>query len=290
MWKLSVPVWPALMALCLLVLGACGDRHDSSGLVARMGDRMLTWEQLQGMIPDGTTAADSAVLAESYINSWAREQAVIATAAANLPETQQNFDELIESYRKSLLIYAYEEEIVRQKLDTVVTQSEIEAYYDANKQNFQLRDYIVKVKFCTLPTDHPELKTLKKLFLSSDPADLVKWISFCTTHNASYFFDEDRWMFLNELQAQIPVEIFNVERFLKKNKTVEFEEGNNYYLLTITDFLLNGTVSPLSFEREKIHGLILNQRKSALLGKMRDDLYNEAVSKKEIEFFHQTEK
>ena len=96
-------------------------------------------------------------------------------------------------------------------------------------------------------------------------------------------------MFLKELQEQVPLEVFNAETFLKKNKTIEFEEGNNYYLLTITDFMLNGSVSPLSFEREKIRELILNQRKAELLNKMRDDLYSQALSKKEIEFFHRNE-
>ncbi|MBL7943048.1 MAG: peptidyl-prolyl cis-trans isomerase [Flavobacteriales bacterium] len=277
------------LVLIAIVLGiwACG-RKDVD-IVARMGDRVLTWEQLQSMIPDGTSASDSSVLAESYINSWAREQSIIASAEANLSAEKQNFEDLIDSYRKSLLIYAYEQEIVRQKLDTVVTDTEVEAYYEANKQNFQLRDYIVKVKFCALPSDHKELKSLRKLFLSPDPEDLVKWVTLCTELKASYFFDEDRWMFLKELQEQVPLEVFSAETFLKKNKTIEFEEGNNYYLLTITDFMLNGSVSPLSFEREKIRELILNQRKAELLNKMRDDLYSQALSKKEIEFFHRNE-
>jgi hypothetical protein len=54
----------------------------------------------------------------------------------------------------------------------------------------------------------------------------------------------------------------------------------------ITDYQLSGTVSPLSFEREKIRSLIINKRKMDLLSKMRVDLYNDALKNNEIKFYH----
>lgn len=273
-----------------IAIFACNQQSDENALVARAGDKGLTWSQLQSLIPDNSTAEDSAMLAETYINGWLREQVVITTAEENLDPAKQDFTELIESYRKSLITYAYEQQLVSQKLDTNIAETEIAEYYRDNIENFQLKDYIVKVKFCAINSDHDQLKTLKKLFASEKPEDLVKWEQFCVENNASYYFMEDAWMLFSELLMKVPLQVYDVESFLKKNKNIEFEKDNNLYLLTITDYQLSGSASPLSFERNKIRALILNNRKTQLLSKMREDLYSEAVRKNEIELFYKTMK
>ena len=264
----------------------CNFSSDSNAIVAKIGEKTLTWEELKGVIPNESSPKDSAMLAERYIQEWLKEQVVLNQAEANLEDEQKNFDEMIENYRKSLLMYAYEQQLVRQKLDTVVKSDEIERYYNDNLQNFQLKDYIVKLKFCAVGVDNKNIKTLKKLFNSSDPADLVKWEKLCVENNASYYFDEDKWMLWDEFIQQIPITVVDKEGFLKKNKSMEFEKDNNLYLIAITDYQLSGSQSPLSFETEKIRGMIINNRKMELLTNMREDLYNKALQSKEIETFY----
>lgn len=253
--------------------------------MAKVGDKTLTWKELSEVIPDSSTPEDSLVLSETYINNWIREQVVLRQAELNLAEEQKNFEEQIENYRKSLLTYSYEQELVRQTLDTVVSDEEIEKYYDANIQNFELKDYIVKVKFCALATDSKDLKQMKKLFYSSAPADFVKWEAMCIEKQAAYFFDEDHWMLWEDLVKKLPLEVFDVESFLSKNESVEFENEGTTYMISFIDYQLSGSRSPLSFEKENIRVMILNRRKIDLLTRMREDLYQQALQKKEIEIY-----
>ncbi|MDZ4824721.1 MAG: peptidyl-prolyl cis-trans isomerase [Flavobacteriales bacterium] len=279
-----------MMLATMPVVVSCNKKSDEAALVARVGDKELTWEQLKSLIPDNSSVQDSAMLAESYISGWLKEQVVITKAELNLAPDQQNFDELMESYRKSLITYSYEQELIEQKLDTIISEQEILKYYNNNIENFQLKDYIVKVKFCAINSEHDQIKLLKKLFASQKPEDLVKWEQFCVENNATYYFREDEWLLLDELLMQVPLQVFDAEAFLKKNRNIEFEKDNNLYLLTITDYQLSGSASPLSFERNKIRSLILNFRKTELLSRMRDDLYSEALQKNEIEFFYKNKK
>ncbi|MCC6600852.1 MAG: hypothetical protein IT223_09290 [Crocinitomicaceae bacterium] len=105
----------------IFVLSACNKKRGEGYIVARVGTKELTWAQLKEVIPDNSSPGDSVQLAERYITDWVREQAVLIQAEENLAEEKKDFEGRIENYRKSLLIYTYEQEWVRQKLDTNVS-------------------------------------------------------------------------------------------------------------------------------------------------------------------------
>jgi len=100
--------------------------------VARVNEVYLFESDLKGIIPPGTSAKDSLMLTRSYIDSWIRKQLIVRQAMNNLSEDQLEFSKQLDNYKNSLIIYAYENTLVRQKLDTLVSDEEIENYYDAN--------------------------------------------------------------------------------------------------------------------------------------------------------------
>lgn len=276
---------PLPLACAVLIAGSCNNSSNHDALLARVGDKTLTWQQLQSVIPDNSSAEDSTALAEGYLNNWITEQLVLAEAQKNLDAQKLNFEDLIESYRNSLITYAFEEQLINQKLDTVVSESEMAAYYEQNKANFELKDYILKVKFCALAADHKQLKALKKLFYSTNPEDIVKWQQLCVDTDAAHYFSEDTWLTFDELKKQIPIKATDPEDFLRRNKSQEFEHEGNTYMLLITEYKLSGSVSPLEFEKQKIRQLIVNKRKIDFLAQLRNDLYREGLEKKMIEIY-----
>jgi len=273
-----------IVVACAFV--SCEWGNDRAELIAEIGDKQLTWKEVSDVVPDNSSAEDSAALADHYINDWITKQLIISKAESNLPDELKSFEEMIENYRSSLLIYAFEQEWVRQKLDTVVSDQEIEQYYADNEKNFQLKDYILKVKFTAISADSKQINALKKLFNSSKPEDLVKWQQLCVEIGASYYFNEEEWMKWDEFIKQIPLEVYDIEGFLKKKNTIEFEKDNNLYLISITDYQLAGSKSPLSFEREKIRAMIINKRKLTLLETMRKDIYAKAQQDGEIKLYY----
>ena len=68
---------------------------------------------------------------------------------------------MVEDYRKSLLRHSYEQKLVEQRLDSVVTDKEIERYYKAALDQYQLDKTVVQGKFIKLPKDAPEQDSLK---------------------------------------------------------------------------------------------------------------------------------
>jgi hypothetical protein len=142
------------------------------------------------------------------------------------------------------------------------------------------------VKFTAIAADSKQIGALKKVFNSTKPEDLVKWQQLCVDIGASYYFNEEEWMKWDEFIKQIPLEVYDIEGFLKKKNTIEFEKDNNLYLISITDYQLAGSRSPLSFESEKIRAMIVNKRKLTLLDTMRKDIYAKAQQDGEIKLYY----
>ncbi len=254
--------------------------HDAA---ARAYDRYLSWDEVYAIVPDAASPEDSAVLAERYINDWLKEQVLLYTAEQRLPEEKKQFERELEAHRKALLTFAYENLFVQQRLDTVVRKSEIEAFYEQNQSIFSLNDYIVKVKFVVLDKDTPRLKQFRKLFESNDPEDLVKLEQFCVNSGAAYYIDYESWMYFEDLLSRVPLEVYNIEAFLKQNRQVEFEKSGKIYFVKFIDYKLKDAVSPLPLVAGSIKSMIINRRKKELLAKMRDELFISAYSSKDVE-------
>lgn len=256
-------------------------------MAAKAFEKELTLDELRMAIPDDASENDSIRLAETFINSWVREQVVLSHAERNLSEDQKDFSSQIENYRKSLLIYAYENELIRQKLDTAVSDAEIASYYEENTDNFQLKDYIVRVSFAVLDGGIPEkdVKKFRKIFSSDEPGRNDGVENLCQQLNAACFTNDTLWLYFNDLLTDIPLEVYNTEAFLKKYRKIEFEKEGRLYFLIVKEYKLKDSVSPLSFEKDNIRNIILNRRKTELLTKMRNDLFNDAFRKKDVEIY-----
>ncbi len=277
-----------VLAALTLLFAACSpaapeETAPSSDAAARAFNKYLSWDEVRAIVPDASSPEDSALLAERYINDWMKEQVLLYTAEQRLPENQKQFEEELEAHRKALLTYAYENLFVQQRLDTLITEDEINRFYDENPSIFALNDYIVKVKFVVLPETTSNLKQFKKLFESDNAEDLVKLEQFCVDNGAVYYIDTEAWMYFEELLTRIPIDVYNIEAFLRQNKRAEFSEEGKLYFVKFIEFKLKDTVSPLPLVEGSIKSMILNRRKKELLAKMRDEVFLDAYGRKEVE-------
>jgi hypothetical protein len=124
---------------------------------------------------------------------------------------------------------------------------------------------------------------IKKVFYSEKPEDRAKLESLCQENAVNFFLDDQSWLLFNDLLKEIPIKTYNEEQFLQNNRSVEMQDSAYQYLVNILKFRIKDGVSPLSFERDNIRSIILNKRKLNLINKMKDDLYKEALEKKQIE-------
>ena len=277
-----------LIGIAFLVLLAGCDYFQKSSrevVVAECCGKYLYESDLQGIVPEGIGAMDSIQRVSTFIDSWVRRQLLIHQAENNLNKEALNLDKQMEEYRSSLIIYAYESQLIDQKLDTIVSDDEIAEYYEQNKEDFQLRNTMVRVVYVILDEDCKQKADFKKLLNDPDTLMLQNIDIQATYYAVKSFVDVDQWMRLDELTNIIPIQIFNTESFLKKNKFVSFDANNYTYMVRFADYLLEESTSPLDMVRDNIKSVILAQRKQAMIQNMQEALYEKAKKEKTFEVY-----
>ena len=262
----------------LLLLTGCDYFQKSSKevVLAECYGKYLFESDLQGVVPEGASIMDSIQLVNTFIDSWVRRQVLIHQAENNLNKEQLDLEKQVDEYRNSLVIYAYESQLIEQKLDTVVSEDEIAEYYNQNKENFQLRNTMVRVAYVILDSGCKQRADFQKLMSDPDTLLLQNIDVQATYYAVKSFLDVDQWMRLDELTNIIPVQIFNAESFLKRNKFVCFDMNDYTYMVRFVDYLLEESISPIEMERDNIKSVILARRKQALIEKMRTAIYDKA--------------
>lgn len=284
----SFPVSFFALVLFFLTPG-CGNpnatkpSNDKGQLVARVYNYKLYKSDLAELVPDGSTAEDSLRIVKSYINNWVREMVLVKKAEDNLSAQQKNVQKQLDAYRNSLIIYAYEKELVRQKLDTNVSEAEIDKYYKEHPENFQLKDNIIKVRYVKASKKAPNIAKLKTLYKSDKPQDVKELENWCKQFADNYYIDDNSWLLFDDLLKEIPIQTYNKELFLQNNRFVEVADSSYQYFVNILGFKVKDGMSPLTFEKDNIRKIILNKRKLDLIDKAKDDLFSSAIENKDIE-------
>lgn len=272
----------------LLTSIACNQqpaKDENRVAIARANNAYLYTDEVKDIVPQGTPAKDSLEFIKQYIDNWIRESLVIQKAEDNLNEDQKKVEKQLQDYRKSLITYIYEKELVKQKLDTVVTDMEIETYYNNNKADFELKDNIIKVIYVKVNKKAPGIDKLKKWYKSDNLKDREQMASYCHQFAENFYLDDNSWLLFDDLLKEIPIQTYNKELFLQNNTYVEVSDSLSNYFVNIKGFKIRNSLSPLPFETENIRNIILNKRKLELITKMKQDIYNDADNNNKIEIY-----
>ena len=271
-----------LSVILLLSAASCRDYLMKSDriVVAECYGNKLYAEDLEGVVPADAGKMDSLSRVNAFIDNWIHTQLLIHQAEINLPPEQLDFSKQLQDYRNSLTIYAYETQMIEQYLDTVVSEEEIAAYYNDHKENFQLRATMVKAAYVVLDEDCKHEKEFKKVMSQRDTLIMSQLNELVEEYAVSSFLDVDEWIRLEDLLSTVPIEIYNAESFLKRNRFVSFEKDNLLYLVRFEDYLMEKSVSPLEIESDHIKSIILLKWQKELLQRMNVELYERAEKEK----------
>jgi len=124
----------AIGLACLLAFASCQNSKNGSDdkVVATVYDKTLYQSDLQSILYEGISYNDSLVATKAFVENWIRRQLMIHYAENNIDKAELDFSKQMEDYRNSLIIYKFETMLYEQKLDTVVTEEDIEKYLKEN--------------------------------------------------------------------------------------------------------------------------------------------------------------
>ena len=266
--------------LVIVLLQGCKNNSTSAERipVAEVGKTVLYYDEIPELLNNGATGPDSAALVQNYINMWAKRKLLLLKAEENLSEELKNeVANQLEETRSNLLIYQYQRQLMLEKMDTVITEAEMESYYASNEKAFTLNSNIVKALFIKLPVETPGIGKIKTLARSNNQADLQQLESLCFQFAEKCDdFNED-WVTMDRLSIELNENIENQESFLRRNPFYESTDSTYIFLISIRDYRLISSISPFEYVRNDIKRIIWNTRRIELIQSVENGIFNDAI-------------
>lgn len=279
-------LWCIWAGFCIFSACQASTVKEDTDILVKVEGVTLTRGEVEKVIPQGSTPADSLLMAESYIKKWITDVLIYEVAEHNLGRDEKELNRLVEEYRRALLRHRYLEEMVHSKLSAEIQENDRRSYYQENIQKFTLDRHLIKGLFIKVPVDAPGLEDVRKWY-RSDKLEAVENIEKYSIQNASiYDYFYDRWVDFDEALAKIPMHVSNKAQFLKTNRYVEFTDSSYRYFLNISEHLLAGNVAPYEYAEPQIEEMMINKRKVEFLRNFEEELYRDAVRKGDVIFYN----
>ena len=280
--------FPAVASLLLLTAVSCEMAsslvHDDQP-VARVGKENLYRSEIEGRIPGMMSPEDSAGFAERYIRLWAMDRLYADVAEKQLSKAELDVSAELESYRRSLLRYRYEQRYLNDRLDTLISDRQISDYYEAHEADFTLREPLMKVRFVDIMKDSPDLDEILALMSSDEYGDLVRADSLARVSALRYFDNSGSWMSASDLARYFGTSASEMMDAMDEDMIIiEPENRGDILAAYVCDMVESGT-APLEYCTPVIRDIILSNRKHELLAALERDLLDEALDSKQFVIF-----
>ena len=254
--------------------------------LARVGDTFLYKEDIASLIGDDMTTQDSTIFVNNYINNWASKQLLLSKSKINLPEEKlAEFDRLVSDYRADLYTRAYIEALVNQSQDTSVTKSQLQEFYEREKENFKLNEKLVQLRFVGMSgqfLDRDGVESKIKRWEDSDR----RYLDSIAVQFKKIHFNDSIWVSASRVIQEIPpLTQANEDSHLKKSLFFELQDSLEVYLGLVTNVLEVNETAPFDYVEPDIRQLILNRRRLNYIKQLETEIIDEAIKKNEFEVY-----
>ncbi|MBT8260564.1 MAG: peptidyl-prolyl cis-trans isomerase [Bacteroidia bacterium] len=263
-------------------------RKEQEGVpIARVHDSYLYLEDIESLFSEGIIKEDSILRVNNYINQWATQKLLQSGAELNLPlDKQLAFNDLVNQYKTELFIKAYLEGLVKQKIDTVVNQTEALEVYQRNKETFKLNEELIKFRYINVSQNIEGLDEIKERFKNFDYEDKYILDSISLQFKA-YSLNDSIWIRAEQMFNNIPVlKQKPKEELLKKSNFIELQDSLGLYLMQINDVLHRNETAPIEYVMPTIKQIVINKRKLDFIKQLEKDITKDAIKNKEFEIYN----
>ena len=246
--------------------------------------KFLYLDEIQQIIPQNIDKKDSIEIAQSFIRKWVTDVLLYENAKRNITNKNE-IDELVDSYRKSLVIHQYQQKMIEQRLPKESSEEDIQAFYKEYSKELVLKENIIKGILLILPAKAPQLGNVRGWMRSANTKSLESIEKYSVRNAISYDYFGDKWISLTQILKKIPVQVKDPTSFISSNQFVETSDSTHHYLLRIQAHKFTGDVEPYEMAKDRIANILLNKSKTDFIAQFEKELYDDAVKNEDVSFF-----
>ncbi len=277
--KLLIAVGLTLCVACQPIL----EEKKEDRLLATVFDKQLYASDVEGMIPNGVSAEDSLRITQRYVNRWIGEALMLHEAERNLPP-DWNIERLVEDYRASLIRHNYEQVLVEESLDSLISEKELSDFYERNKAQYELEKPIVRCYLVKISREEEQPTELRDWWenCNTDSLSYQKLMAFCTENADAYILEDSLWYTIDELAFGLPKDALSEENIRTKREFTQRDDQYDYFYKSF-EVVETKQTAPFSYIEDQARRFILKERKQETIDRAKKRMYEEALSSGDIQ-------
>ncbi len=264
---------------CFTLLCSCtgGDK-----VLAKVDDVELTESDALVFMQHLGYDVNSKMAKEQFVKQWV-EQETLRLELINLDPSRSKLVEMrAQAFAGELSKYYLEEDAISKQLDTVITEKELKSYYSLHKDEFELQDYLVKALYLKLPKGTQFEKEISNHYLLKNDKDLSKMNSYAKLYAENFYFDDEQWIYFNDLTKDIPLKNYNRDNIVLNRMKTYFSDDEFTYFINILDYKLKDSAPPFDFLKPQIREIILSKRVNTMREEIAGKLLQNTNKKHDI--------
>lgn len=282
----------ALFSLPLIagvIMTSCGKAKPAEQdaaepvLIAQVFDYKLYYDDVKDLMQDVDNPQDSLQQVRSIAEHWVRDRLVLVEAEKNFPK-EINLNKLVEDYRQSLVRHFYEQQTMERRLDTVITEADLEAYYETHQEQHRLESGIFRGYCFKIPRPVQRGDKLLAWWRDFPQRHREDVLAYAAERARTNWSDTTQW---HEMQRAVQLfpEGTLTPAAIRSQKSIIREDGDYVYLLYPVEAYQAQDVAPLAYIREQAARYILHQRELALLDSMKQEIYDRDIRDERVQIF-----
>ena len=272
--------------LILLIISCELENNSKEEPIARVNDNFLFFSEIQESLDENMSQNDSMLAVNSAINNWASKKLLYEKAIFNLSNSKQNeLDLLVKSYESDLYISHYEKEWLKTRVDTIVSNDQLQSYYNENKNKFRLRQDILLPRFIELPIENFNKTQIVRSFRRLNFQDKI-YLDSISLQFKSSFINDSVWLrpelFFNKFKIANKAKY---NRYLKTKSFFEIKDLESLYLIYISDIQKKNDYAPMSYVKPTLVQILLNKRKLEMKKQLKTDILKQGIVENNFEIY-----
>lgn len=265
----------------ILFFFACNRTHDT--VVAEVYTTKLYQSEVQALMPDGLNREDSIQFSRKIVDDWVKKQVVIYHAEKELSVSEKNFKREIENFRRDLLINAYYRKLTSDTSLFQITSEELESFLGQYNLQSQTEREIIKLNYVKLSPSSSVLNPIRSILFDEERRTTGKAeIEKLCGDSLEYFIEDNTWLYLDNIQNEIPVELGGSGELTDKNRYIERRVGDNYYLVVLLDYKSEPAHSDTQEQTEAARAILQQQRRTLFITRKTEELYQKALRENKV--------
>lgn len=279
----------------VVMLVACRDMSSVaplSNVVAKVGNKVLTSEEIVEAIPANLSSADSLSFVKLYVDNWLIKQLKVEEAETLFSNEQADIERLVKDYRESLLMRRVDQYHIEQNMSEDFSDEDIATYYNAHKANFVLDQTMVKgvIVRCNATTAKSNVLSANIERVGSSATAMQVLEDACKKNGYTLTDCHSEWVNYSDYLSNLPTtKSQDYDHFLDKVGVQDIVSNGTRYYFYITSVCRKGNVAPMEVVADKIRRILITQRRSEIIKGHEEDIVKRAFADGYAEIVKQIE-